>query len=206
MFSRLTVRSVRTKLIAPPIQVYGVSGSYAAAAYSAAVKSGEQANVLNDLNNVAEAFANKPAVNDFFTNPFVPQGDKLDALRSVAGESGMAATTMGLFECLAENGRMNILTDVAEVYARILKAEAGEIPCHVSSAIPLSAEQKGDVAEAVASMLGADQTPTITSSVDADLLGGMTVAIGDKYVDMKYIDMSVASKVKKYTDLLRAAH
>ena len=42
MFSRLSVRSVRTKLIAPPIQVYGVSGSYAAAAYSAAVKSGEQ--------------------------------------------------------------------------------------------------------------------------------------------------------------------
>ena len=42
MFSRLTLRSVRTNLIAPPIQVYGVSGSYASAAYSAAVKAGEQ--------------------------------------------------------------------------------------------------------------------------------------------------------------------
>ena len=50
-------------------------------------------------------------------------------------------TTMGLFGALAENGRMAVLVDVAEVYARILQAEAGEVPCHVSSAIPLSADQ-----------------------------------------------------------------
>jgi len=90
---------------------------------------------------VAGAFAANQKVADFFTNPFVPNSEKLAALRSVAGEAGLSATTMGLFETMAENGRMNILTDIAEVYDRILKAEAGEIPCHVSSAIPLSAEQ-----------------------------------------------------------------
>jgi len=205
MFSRLTVRSVRTKLVAPPIQVYGVSGSYASAAYSAAVKSGEQALVLQDLNNLAEAFAEKPAVSDFFTNPFVPNEDKLGALNAVAGDAGMSATTLSLFEVMAENGRMNMLLEITEVYDRILKAESGEVPCHVSSAIALNEDQKGDVAEAIASMLGEGQHPVITSSVEADLLGGMTVSIGDKYVDMKYIDMSVASKVKKYTDLLKSA-
>ena len=34
-------------------------------------------------------------------------------------------------------------------------------------------------------MLGAKQNPVITSSVDSELLGGMTVSIGDKYTDMK---------------------
>jgi len=203
MFSRLTLRSVRTNLIAPPIQVYGVSGSYASAAYSAAVKAGEQTAVLNDLQTVSAAFAEKPSVADFFTNPFVPQNEKLAALEAVAGETGMAQTTMGLFGALAENGRMAVLVDVAEVYARILQAEAGEVPCHVSSAIPLSADQTADVTAAISSMLEAGQTPVITSDVNSELLGGMTVSLGDMYTDMKYIDMSVVSKVKKYTELLK---
>lgn len=34
-------------------------------------------------------------------------------------------------------------------------------------------------------------------------MGGMIVDIGDKYTDMKYIDMSTASKIKIYQDLLQ---
>merc|ERR1711934_352268 len=107
------------------------------------------------------------------------------------------------FEALCENNRMGLFSEVAEVYARILQAEAGEVPVEIASAIELTSEQKSEVAEAVASMLG-NQTPVISSSVDSSLLGGMTVALGDKYTDMKFVDMSVANKVKKYTDLLRA--
>ena len=46
--------------------------------------------VLNDLQTVSAAFAEKPSVADFFTNPFVPQNEKLAALEAVAGETGMA--------------------------------------------------------------------------------------------------------------------
>jgi F0F1-type ATP synthase delta subunit len=34
-------------------------------------------------------------------------------------------------------------------------------------------------------MLGGGQIPVITSSVDAELMGGLTVSIGDQYSDMK---------------------
>ena len=96
---------------------------------------------MADLDNVAAAFKSHPKVAQFFENPFVSSGDKLAALADVGGQAGMSATTLGLFDCMAENKRMNILVEVVEVYARILKAEAGEVPCHISSAIPLSAEQ-----------------------------------------------------------------
>lgn len=36
--------------------------------------------------------------------------------------------------------------------------------------------------------------------VDPSIIGGMIVSIGDKYVDM-----SVASKIKKYTQVIQAA-
>ena len=34
-------------------------------------------------------------------------------------------------------------------------------------------------------MLEAGQTPVITSDVNSELLGGMTVSLGDMYTDMK---------------------
>merc|ERR1712080_605750 len=96
-----------------------------------------------------------------------------------------------------------MLGEVSEVFARILRADAGEVPCTVESAIELTTSQKAEVAESIAGLLGEGQHAVIDSSVNADLRGGMIVSIGDKYTEMKYIDMSVASKVNKYTELLR---
>lgn len=47
--------------------------------------------------------------------------------------------------------------------------------------------------------LKSNETLHLTAKVDASLLGGMLVSIADKYVDM-----SVATKVKKYTELISA--
>lgn len=45
-----------------------------------------------------------------------------------------------------------------------------------------------------------NETILLTSRVDPAIIGGMIVSIADKYVDM-----SIASKVKKYTALIGAA-
>merc|ERR1712003_166401 len=124
----------------------------------------------------------KESIESYFSNPFVDKSEKLAALESVAGSAGLSDVTLNLFGVMAENNRMNLVSEVAEVYARIIQADA---------------------ADALQGMLEPGQTASITTSVNPDLMGGMIVNIGDKYTDMKYIDMSVASKVTKYTDLLR---
>lgn len=48
--------------------------------------------------------------------------------------------------------------------------------------------------------LKGNQSLKITSKVDPSIIGGMIVSIGDKYVDM-----SIASKVKLYTDVITSA-
>merc|ERR1711868_126142 len=108
----------------------------------------------------------KDSIESYFSNPFVAKGDKLAALQAVAGEAG-------------------------EVYARIIQADAGTVPCAVESAIPLTAAQQADVADALQGMLEPGQTAQISTSVNPELMGGMVVSIGDKYTEMKYIDMSV---------------
>jgi F-type H+-transporting ATPase subunit O len=42
-----------------------------------------------------------------------------------------------------------------------------------------------------------NESVQLTAKVDPSIIGGMVVSIGDKYVDM-----SVSSKIKKYTDLI----
>jgi F0F1-type ATP synthase delta subunit len=50
--------------------------------------------------------------------------------------------------------------------------------------------------------LKAGESADISVSVNPELLGGMIVSVGDKYTEMKSIDMSVLTKVKKYTEML----
>lgn len=54
--------------------------------------------------------------------------------------------------------------------------------------------------EAVLKSFVKSGTIILKTNVDPSILGGMIVSIGDKYVDM-----STASKVKKYTDLIKQA-
>jgi F-type H+-transporting ATPase subunit O len=53
---------------------------------------------------------------------------------------------------------------------------------------------------ALKSFVKSGQSILITSTVDPSILGGLIVSIGDKYCDM-----STASKVKKYSDIIKAA-
>lgn len=45
-----------------------------------------------------------------------------------------------------------------------------------------------------------NETIQLKETVDPTIIGGMVASIGDRYVDM-----SVASKIKKYKDLISAA-
>lgn len=42
-----------------------------------------------------------------------------------------------------------------------------------------------------------NETVHLTTKVDPTIIGGMVVSVGDRYVDM-----SVATKIKRYTDII----
>merc|ERR1712242_667453 len=112
-----------------PIQTYGVSGSYASALYSAAVQSGNKDAVADDLGMLSTVMENQ-AIADYFADPFVAAADKLAALGEV---EDLNETTVNLFGALAENNRLNILNEVAEVYARIIQADSDPFHARLSA-------------------------------------------------------------------------
>jgi F-type H+-transporting ATPase subunit O len=70
----------------------------------------------------------------------------------------------------------------------------------VSFLQPLDDALKTELEAALKSFLQQGQKLLLTVKVDPAIIGGLVVSIGDKYVDM-----SIASKIKKYTDIITAA-
>lgn len=67
----------------------------------------------------------------------------------------------------------------------------------MTTAKDLDATQKSKLEGVLKSFVKSNETIHVTTKVDPSIIGGMIVSIGDRYVDM-----SVASKIKKYTDLI----
>ena len=59
---------------------------------------------------------------------------------------------------------------------------------------------KKEVEGAIAGFLKSGQKSQISYNVDPSIIGGMVVSVGDKYVDM-----SMATKLKKYEEIIKSA-
>ncbi|MEJ2345459.1 MAG: F0F1 ATP synthase subunit delta [Gammaproteobacteria bacterium] len=86
-----------------------------------------------------------------------------------------------LVRVLAENGRLELLPEIAAVY-EVLRAEAeSTIDAEMISAYPVSDEQRDQVARALSTNLG--RKVNLHTSTDAGLLGGAIIRAGDMVID-----------------------
>nr|XP_002127217.1 ATP synthase subunit O, mitochondrial [Ciona intestinalis] len=198
----LSTSALRCDMVRTPIPTFGLTGCYAQALYSASVKSKTKENVAKDLVTIGGMFQSQK-VADFMNDPFIKSDIKLGLLKEVATKAGMSNTSVNFFGVLAENNRLDLISDVTDIFARLMSAEKGEIPATVTTAQALDAKQKKEVETALAKFVNKNEKIILTEKVDPSLLGGMVVNIGDKFTDMKYIDMSTSSKIKTYLELIK---
>merc|ERR1712212_311079 len=186
-----------------PFLFFGIAGDYAGALYSAAVKADAKENVANDLKLLGDLLASSSTIADYMTDPFIDSNAKLESLSEVAAAAGMAQTSLNLFGVLAENYRLGLIGEVSEIFGRLMSAERGEIPASVTTAVELDEAQREQIVAALSKFVKPEESIVLTEKVDSSILGGMLVHIGDKYTNMKFIDMSTATKVKTYMDLIK---
>ncbi|KAH8294893.1 hypothetical protein KR018_004016, partial [Drosophila ironensis] len=188
------------KSVKPPVQVFGLEGRYATALYSAASKLNQLDQVEKDLTALQSSLKGDKKLREYVTSPIINKKVMATALKEAAEKLRFAPSTGNLLGLLADNGRLKKLDTVINAYKTIMAAHRGEVVCEVVSAKPLDASQNKQLEGALKSFLKGNQTLKITSRVDPSIIGGLIVSIGDKYVDM-----SIASKVKLYTDVIKSA-
>ncbi|XP_045467444.1 ATP synthase subunit O, mitochondrial [Harmonia axyridis] len=187
------------QMVKPPIQIFGTEGRYATALYSAATKQKALPAVEKDLTKLQDALKNEPKFKEFVLNPIIERNVKADIVKAISKDISLAPQSSILLQVLAENGHMKNLGGVINAFKTIMAAHRGEVTCEVVTAKALDASQKSKLEGVLKSFVKPNETIHLTAKVDPSIIGGMIVSIGDRYADM-----SVARKLKKYTDLISA--
>ncbi|KAL1419377.1 hypothetical protein MTO96_005451 [Rhipicephalus appendiculatus] len=176
-----TTGAVNAGLVKPPLAVFGIEGRYATALYSAASKEKKLDVVEKELLRFKGMMEQDTKLAQFIENPLVNKLVKRDALQDALKKLQFSNLTVNLIGSLAENGRSRFVKPVV-------------------TAKPLDPAMDKELESALKAFLKKGEVLVITKKVDPSIMGGMLVSIGDKFVDM-----SIATKVKTYTGVLKQA-
>ncbi|XP_048349390.1 ATP synthase subunit O, mitochondrial [Sphaerodactylus townsendi] len=195
-FSTSLVRPV-SKLVQPPIQVYGLEGRYATALYSAASKQKKLDQIEKELSRVS-VLIKDPKLSGIVMNPHIKAAVKRKTVNDALVKEKLSPITVNLVNVLAENGRLVYTPGVISAFGKIMSAYRGEVLCSVTTAQPLDEASLTELKTALNGFLAKGEILKLEIKTDPSILGGMIVSIGDKYVDM-----STKSKIQKLTKIMK---
>ena len=72
-------------------------------------------------------------------------------------------------------------------FSTLMKAHRKEVSATVTTAEPLDAAQLTSVKDSLKNFIKGDEKLVLDTAVDASILGGLTVRVGDKFVDLSII-------------------
>lgn len=98
---------------------------------------------------------------------------------------------------LADNDRIAVLPEVARLFEGLRNEFEGVLEAQVSSAFPLNDEQVADIVGTLEKKYG--RSVKVSVNVDADLIGGVSIRIGDEVMDA-----SVRGKLAQLADALKS--
>jgi F-type H+-transporting ATPase subunit delta len=126
------------------------------------------------------AIAQDPEMAKVVGNPKFSAGQVAELFVSLTGESGNKELA-SLIGILAENERLDVLSQIQDIYEQLKSADEGVKEAVVTSAYPLDDAQLKNLMSQLESHFGSKLQPHV--EVDAALIGGVKVAVGDQVLD-----------------------
>jgi F-type H+-transporting ATPase subunit delta len=149
---------------------------YAKAILEIAESKGVALAVSEDMNSIASTISGNVELSTFIQNPTLKVEVKENALLEVFANTN--GVTKSLFHLLFENKRFEILEAIALEYNVLYDIMNGVEVAKVTTAIPMDAALEAKVLAKIATL--SDKKITIENSVDASIIGGFILRIGDK--------------------------
>jgi len=179
---------------------YMVAGRYARG-LSESIADFEELNAaaraLRDLRAVYEG---SHALQNVLATPALRLEKRLRVLREVLTAAETPPKVRSFVELLLRRGRINYLGDVTEVFNSLADERLGRVRAHVTTAVPLDAEQETRLRTAFEQHTGREVR--METEVDKDVLGGVVARIGSVI-----IDGSIHSRLRRLrTALLTEEH
>ena len=153
---------------------------YAAALYDAAQRAGQTADVMADMESLGALLAAAPQLDRFLKAANVNTAEKLKLIeQAVAGS--VNTLTLSVLQSMARRDRLDMLREFTIAFEEVQRDRNNRLSIEVVCAQPLAEDEKQRIAEAAGRSLG--RQVDLTATVDASLLGGVQLKIGDMFID-----------------------
>jgi F-type H+-transporting ATPase subunit delta len=140
----------------------------------------QDAAVGQELTALAELVEANASFKQFLTDPSVLTEERTALVNKTLGGK-ISPVVLHLLGVMGEKHRLGQLSEVAEAYSQQLDAKRGAIDVEVTTAGALSGPDLAGVTTAISAALGKEAR--VTPHVDAGLIGGLVLRIGDRVID-----------------------
>jgi len=154
-----------------------LAGRYAAALFQAAAAKGEEQKVQADLGSAHKLLLDAMAA---LRHPRVPPSSKKKLVHDALGDK-VGATTLAFLDLLVDKKRFDLMIMVSAVYAKLAAEKRGAAKAHVRTAAALSADAQQQLVAKLKKFTGKEIELDVKE--DPELIGGITVKIGDWVLD-----------------------
>lgn len=132
------------------------------------------------LEALSDAIESDPQFRVFLESPKIRRGDKKETLEK-ALKGKVADPVLNLVRVLIDRNRQTLVDDITQAYRDQLDEAAGRVNAEITSAAKLPTEVRDALTGAMTKKL--NKEVIATEKVDAGLLSGLTIQIGDLVVD-----------------------
>jgi F-type H+-transporting ATPase subunit O len=191
---------------AKKLKIYSPAGTYAHSLLDACVEEKADAKKVSAaLSNWTQLIDDNTSLKRFLDDTEYTWEDKQSKLEEhVYKEAGLAGETPELeiaremISVTMEENVTALLGEIAVDFETLVLDHVKEVKCVVTSANALTPAQVDKVAAKLKTLGATGETLTVTYEVDEELVGGLTLQIGDKFQDL-----SVRSAILKGETALR---
>lgn len=153
---------------------------YAKALLAVANEQNNAAQILDELQELAQVFAAQPDLGQILTDNRLSALEKAPILTGL--QQPFSKLTQTLLQMMFDYKRMTDLPDVVTAYERFYDAQQGIIEAFVTSVVPLSTDQQTALQETLAKRYGATAVH-LHLQQDPALIGGVVVRVHDEVLD-----------------------
>ena len=156
-----------------------IARPYAQAAFSMA-ESQNNLKIWSDMLQLVAAVVSDDAMRQLIGNPSIENDKLIEIIIGICGD-GLDQYGQNFVRILAENERLDVTSEIADLY-EAKRAEAERtVEAVVISAFPLSEAQQAQLVAALKKRLGRDVE--LVTKTDENIVGGAIVRAGDLVID-----------------------
>jgi len=153
---------------------------YAKGLFLATEKRRETVPASEDLKAMSSVLAPGSRLGSFFASPEIGLETKREAIKKAVADR--ARPIVGVFlDLLLRKKRLRELPQIVIELESLIERSQGVKRAHLVSAVPLTAAEEGKLQRELEEITGGKIK--LTSEVDAEVLGGALVRIGDRVID-----------------------